>query len=267
MYESRRLPSVGPGRARQFGSRLLVATFLLLTLFLTPTLVGAQNGTITGTVTDSRTGQAIPAAQVFLAEPSLGSLTTQNGRYTIQNVPPGARTVSARRIGYREGSQTITVGPGETATLNFAITEEALSLGEIIVTGTPGGTQRRAIGNTVSTVRAAEVVENVTITGMQDLLAGRTPGLQFTALSGSVGTGSPIQIRGVGSFSGDREQPLVFVDGIRVNNSASAGPTLGQGDQVSVLDDFNPEDIESVEIIKGPAAASLYGTEAASFRS
>jgi TonB-linked SusC/RagA family outer membrane protein len=158
--------------------------------------------------------------------------------------------------------QTVAVTAGETAVLDFRITEQALQLDEIIITGTPGGTQRRAIGNTVTSVGVSDVVQDVAITNMQDLLSARTPGLRFNILDGNVGTGAPITLRGVGSFNQGRNQPLLYVDGVRVNNTAEAGPDIADGRQASVLDDFNPEDIESIEIIKGPAAASLYGTEA-----
>ncbi len=235
---------------------------LAAVVLLSPPDLAAQGGSITGRVTDSQTGNPVSAAQVFIADLDQGGLTRQNGSYLLLNVPTGTHTVTVQRIGYRVLTAEVTVGAGETAAQNFQITEEALSLDEIIVTGTPGGTQRRAIGNTVTTVDVSTIVENVAISNMQDLLAGRTPGLQFARLSGNVGTGAPITIRGVGSFSFTRNQPLVYVDGVRVNNDPEAGPNLGNGDNVNVLDDFNPNDIESIEIIKGPAAASLYGTEA-----
>ncbi len=231
-------------------------------ILLSAASLAGQNGTISGQVIDSQTGQPIAAAQVFINSLSLGVLTQQNGRYVLANVPPGTVEVNVQRIGYRTVAQTTTVAGGETATLDFQITQAALQLDQIVVTGTPGGTQRRAIGNTVTTVGVAEITQDAAITTMQDLLSGRTGGVQFTALNGNVGTGAPIQIRGTGSFTASRNQPLIVVDGVRVNNSTTAGPTLGQGGQVSVMDDFNPEDIESIEIIKGPAAATLYGTEA-----
>ena len=240
----------------------LVLGALAAMLLFAPPDVAAQGGSITGRVTDSQTGQPVAAAQVFIADLDLGGLTRQNGSYLILSVPIGAHTVTVQRIGYRTATVEVTVAAGETMAQNFQITEEALSLDEIIVTGTPGGTQRRAIGNTVQTVDVSAITQDVSITSIQDLLSGRTGGLRFTRLSGNVGTGSPISIRGVGSFSQTRNQPLVYVDGVRVNNEEEAGPALGSGAQVNVLDDFNPEDIESIEIIKGPAAASLYGTEA-----
>ena len=235
---------------------------LAAVLLFAPPDLAAQGGSITGRVSDSQTGNPVAAAQVFIAELDLGGLTRQNGSYLLLNVPIGTHTLTVQRIGYRTVTVQLSVAAGETMAQDFQITEEALSLDEIIVTGTPGGTQRRAIGNTVTTVDVSDIVQNVAISNMQDLLSGRTPGLQFARLSGNVGTGSPITIRGVGSFSFTRNQPLVYVDGVRVNNDPEAGPNLGSGDNVNVLDDFNPEDIESIEIIKGPAAASLYGTEA-----
>jgi len=237
-----------------------LGTLAALTLLIVPGLA-AQTGTIAGRVIDGGTNQPIPAAQVFIADLDLGVLSQQNGSYILLNVPAGPRSVTVQRIGYRQVSQNVTVAAGQTAVLDFRITEEALALDEIIITGTPGGTQRRAIGNSVASVEAASVVQDVAISGMQDLLAGRTPGLQYNVMNGTVGTGSPIRIRGVSSFNLGTN-PIIFVDGVRVNNDASAGPTIGQGDEVNTMDDFNPEDIESIEIIKGPAAASLYGTEA-----
>ena len=174
----------------------------------------------------------------------------------------GTQTVTVQRLGYREATQAVTVPGGDAAVVNFAISESALQLDEVIVTGTPGGTQRRAIGNTVARLDASTVAQDIAVTNMQDLLTARTPSLSFTNLMGNVGSGSRITIRGVGSFSEARNDPLIYVDGVRVNNDATAGPTTGEGAVVNVLNDFNPEEIESVEIIKGPAAASLYGTEA-----
>jgi TonB-linked SusC/RagA family outer membrane protein len=224
--------------------------------------VHAQTGTIAGRVLDAASGQPIPAAQVFIQDLDLGVLSQQNGSYLLSNVPVGPRSVTVQRIGYRQVAQTATVAAGQTVVLDFRITEEALALDEIIVTGTPGGTQRRAIGNTVSSVSVAEVTQAVAITNMQDLLGARTTGLRFNTLDGNVGAGSPITIRGAGSFASSRNRPLVFVDGVRVDNNPESGPQIADGRQSSVLNDFNPDDIESIEIIKGPAAASLYGTEA-----
>ena len=240
--------------------------FALLTAWLLVVPgVGAQQ--VTGRVVDQQTGQPIAAVQVFIPGAGIGALSQQNGRYLLLNVPAGTYTLSAQRIGYREQTAEITVAAGATVVRDFALSEEALGLDEIIVTGTPGGTQRRAIGNAVTVVDVTEVTLAVPVSNMQTLLTGRTPGLQFARGITDLGTGSAIDIRGVASLS-LRSEPLIYVDGIRVNNSATAGPDLGHrgwlqdAGEVNVLNDFNPKDIESIEIIKGPAAATLYGTEA-----
>ena len=233
----------------------LVAAVALLT---GPRLAAQQ---ITGRIVDQGSGQPMAAVQVSIPGTGIGALSQQSGRYLLLNVPVGNHTVSAQRIGYRTATAQVTVTAGGTVVHDFALSEEALGLDEIIVTGTPGGTQRRAIGNSVLSVQASEVTQTQAISSMQDLLSGRTPGLQFTQLNGNVGGGAAIQIRGVGSFS-LASDPLVFVDGVRVANSSDGGPQLGSPKQVNPLNDLNPADIESVEIIKGPAAATLYGTEA-----
>jgi len=220
-------------------------------------------GSITGRVVDAGTLQPLAAAQVYIPDLGIGVLTGADGRYLLSEVPDGVHSVRAERLGYRSVDQQVTVSSGATAQVEFSLSEEALALDAVVVTGTPGGTQRRAIGNTVTTLPANEIVERVVVTDFQDLLSGRgAGGVRFSSLSGNVGTGSPITLRGAGSFNSGRSQPLIYVDGVRVNNSTEAGPILSGGSQVSVLNDFNPADIESIEIIKGPAAASLYGTEA-----
>ena len=245
-----RVPSV-------FGA--LVMAFLLVV----PGLGAQQGGTVTGRVLDSQRGLPVAAVQVFIANLELGGLTQQNGRYLLQNVPAGTHTLSATRIGYRTTEVQVTVGGGQTVEQDFTLTEQALELDEIIVTGTAGGTRRRAIGNSVSTVQAADITEVQAIVDVQQLLRGRSGGsLEFQRMPSSVGESSSIMIRGVGSFSLGN-QPLIYIDGFRVDNSASLGPpTVDSDGGMSALDDINPADIESVEILKGPAAATLYGTEA-----
>jgi TonB-linked SusC/RagA family outer membrane protein len=232
----------------------LVAAFLLAA----PS-VGAQQ--VTGTVRDGRSGQPMAAVQLFIPGTGVGALSQQNGRYLLLNVPAGTHTITAQRIGYGSQSQQATVAAGQTVQLDFTLTEEALGLDEIIVTGTPGGTQRRAIGNAVTSVDVSEVAQKVQVSTMQDLLTGRSPGAQFSRASGNVGTGARIQIRGQKSFNLTAD-PLIFVDGIRIDNKINKGPSLGDNREVNPLDDINPQDIQSIEIIKGPAAATLYGTEA-----
>jgi TonB-linked SusC/RagA family outer membrane protein len=231
----------------------------LVAAFLMVTGVGAQQ--ITGTVKDAQTGQPMSAVQVFIQGTGIGALTQNNGRYLLLNVPAGPHQVTAQRIGFKANTQQVTVAAGQTVTVDFGLAEEALGLDEIIVTGTPGATQRRAIGNTVASVAASSLTQTVATPDVKDLLRGRTAGVTLGA-GGAIGQGADITIRGGGSFDRTRSNPIVFVDGVRVNTNP-AGPVMAQGaGKSNPMDDFNPADIESVEIIKGPAAATLYGSEA-----
>ena len=125
---------------------------------------------------------------------------------------------------------------------------------------TTGEQRKRELGNAVGTIQADEIVNVAPVNNMADLLQGRTAGVQVFNSAGTSGAGSRIRIRGSSSISLAND-PLIYVDGIRVDSRQS---DLGAGGQASSrFDDFNPEDIESIEIIKGPAAATLYGTEAA----
>ena len=244
-------------------TRALFAAFLVA-------LPGLSAQTVTGRVIDVNSGQPMASVQVFVAGSGIGSLTQQNGRYLLVNVPVGIHSLTAERIGYRTVTSDVTVTAGGTTVQDFSLTQEALGLDEIIVTGTPGGTLRRAIGNSVLSVQADDVTQSVAVRSIQDLMGGRAPGLQLGMSNGQVGSGAPIVIRGVSTFNLG-SNPLIYVDGIRVNNSSDAGPQAAlssstnsgiRGGRTNVLNDFNPGDIESIEIIKGPAAATLYGTEA-----
>jgi TonB-dependent SusC/RagA subfamily outer membrane receptor len=159
-------------------------------------------------------------------------------------------------------TQEVSVGGGATVVQDMTLTEEALQLQEVIVTGTVGQTQRRALGNSVERLSASAVTEQAPITSLQSLMSARTPGLRFGRVDGQVGGGSTVSIRGVSSVALG-SQPLIYIDGVRVQNSAELGPDTGSASgNSSALGDINPDQIESIEIIKGPSAATLYGTEA-----
>ena len=119
-------------------------------LFAAPSLNAQQTGTVTGRVTDAQGGAPIASVQIYIEGLNLGALTQQNGRYLLVNVPAGTHTVTAARIGYGTITSEVTVGAGATVVQDIVLTQEALQLQEVIVTGTVGQTQRRALGNSVS---------------------------------------------------------------------------------------------------------------------
>ena len=236
---------------------VLIPAFLLITA-VPPSLQSQQVGFITGQVVSTRTGIPVASAQVFIAALNVGALSSANGRYLLQNVPAGTHTLTIELIGYRAVTAQVMVTAGGAVAQDFRLTEEALGLDEIIVTGTPGGTQRRALGNAVERVDLPALVLQAPVITVQEALSGRIPGVMMIQDAGSPGHGAQIRIRGSASLglSGD---PLIYVDGIRIANDRRA---IARGWARSTLDDINPKDIESIEIIKGPAASTLYGTEA-----
>lgn len=236
----------------------------LAALFAAPSapLSAQAGGVVAGTVVNDR-GSPIGEAQISVeGQAALGTTSDAAGRFRLTGLPAsGSVQLSVRRIGYQPRTLSATIG---AANVRIVLTERALELGGVVVTGTAGVTEKRAIGNAVTTVKASDVVATQPINNFQDLLTGRASGVSVVASSGQVGTGSRIRVRGASSLSLDNN-PLIFVDGVRVDNTQASGPaTQAFGSApISRWNDFNPDDIESLEVIKGPAAATLYGTEAA----
>src|SRR5690606_17102595 len=155
---------------------------------------------------------------------------------------------------------TVTVAADQVVTADFQLSISAIALGEIVVTGTPGAQTKRELGNSIGKIAVGERLEAAPIATATELLSARTPGLTLMSKSGQVGSSSNIRIRGAGSLSGGY-QPVFYVDGIRIESGVMEGASTMQGG--TALDFLNPDDIESIEVIKGPAAATLYGADAA----
>ncbi|MCE2901603.1 MAG: SusC/RagA family TonB-linked outer membrane protein [Gemmatimonas sp.] len=244
--------------------RLLVSLALLM--LGGPTALRAQGqATISGLVTDSLTKRPLVGAEVAVVSDA-GTLSGsarvgENGRYSIVTTTVGPVIVRVRLVGYAQAARRLTLRAGDSYTADFLLTERTAQLDQIVVTGTAGVTQRRAIGNVVNTVDASKVLETAPARSVEQLLGARTPGLIVLPATGQVGTGAQLRVRGASSLSLSND-PLVFIDGIRMDASASRGPGQRGGAGASRLNDINPQDIESIEVIKGPAASTLYGTEA-----
>ena len=233
-----------------------LALALALALGAAPAAAQAT-GTLVGTVRDAASQRPLEAAQVYIGGTGIGALTNAAGRFLLLNVPAGEVTLVAELVGYRAGSQTVTVTAGESVVANFALDQTAIALDQIVVTGAGVATARKKLGNTIATVDASQL-ENAPIADFSQMIAGREPGVVALPSSGYTGEGARIRIRGSASLS-QLNEPIVYIDGIRMDGSAIGGS--GQG-AASRLDDIPPESIERVEILKGAAAATLYGTEA-----
>jgi TonB-linked SusC/RagA family outer membrane protein len=242
-------------------SRLSLSLLLGLLFAVPPALAGQQAGTLQGRVLAANSMRPLPGAQVMVLGVDRAALVTASGTFSITDIPPGEYTVRAQMLGYATIDRTVTVAAGSAQSLEFLLMIEALALDELVVTGTAGFTERRAIGNVVDRVRAAEVLETSPATSVNQLISQRSPGVVLMPASGQVGAAAPIHIRGISSMSLGSE-PIIYIDGVRMDSRSNQGPAMRGGARMSRLDDLNPEDIESIEIIKGPAAATLYGTEA-----
>ena len=221
--------------------------------------VAAQTGTITGQVTDAASGRPLESAQVYIEGTSFGTLTNSSGNYLFVNAPVGEHTVIAELVGYRAGSQTVTVAAGETQRADFGLTVTAIELDQIVVTGTGVATERKKLGNSIATVDVARL-EDKPITSFSDILQGREPGVVGLPGAGDTGSSGRIRIRGSASLSQSNE-PIIYLDGVRIDRGSGGGWGAAQA-ATRRFDDIDPNSIERIEILKGAAAATLYGTEA-----
>ena len=232
--------------------------FLGLALLSQP--ASAQQGTVGGTVVASGTQEPIASVRVDVVGTTLRAQTDERGHFSISGVSGTIVTLEVRRIGYKLLRTSARVGADDN---RLTLVSNPTSLEAVVVTGTAGAAQKRELGNAVGQINAAELVATAPVLSVQGLLNGRSPSVVVMPTSGQVGSGAQVRIRGQASLSLGNN-PLIFVDGVRVNNDAATGPTSQAfGSQpISRLNDFNPNDIESIEILKGPSAATLYGTEA-----
>jgi TonB-linked SusC/RagA family outer membrane protein len=220
----------------------------------------AQQASVTGRVTEQGTGAPIPEAQVSIVGTNLGGMTAPDGRYTIRNVPAGTYQIRAGRIGYAEVKRSVTVAPGVATTFDASLVKSVITLQEVVTTAT--GEQRRVeIGNSVSNIEVGKLIESAPVHNISDVLNSRVPGVMV--LSGTqTGTGSRIRIRGVSSISLAND-PFYVIDGIRLSANIGSISFTSGGSNPGRLNDLSPDEIENIEIVKGPSAATLYGTDAA----
>lgn len=242
-------------------ARLPVTAVAWLALAVVASPLTAQSGTVSGRVIDSRSGVPITTAQVTITGTSLGAAVDAEGRFRIVNVPPGPHEVRARSIGYQPATAAFSVAADGSASVNLSMNESATALDAVLITGAVGDTRRRAIGNAVSTVSVSDVIGKSSVSNITEVLQSKVPGLTLLPGSGEAGTSTNYRLRGAGSLYGSNN-PTIYVDGIRVNSRGQGNYTVF-GQTSSSLDAINPNDIESIEVIKGPAAATLYGAEAA----
>ncbi len=231
-------------------------------LWMLPQLAAAQTGSIEGRVTEAQSGTPLPGVNVVIQSFNLGAATGPNGQYAIEQVPAGDHVVTVRFVGYRTVNREVTLSAGQTLTLDVAMEEQALGLDEVVVTGSGAEVARKSLGNTIAAVNFAGV-EDIAAPTITDALAGKEAGVSINTQSGTLFQEPKIRIRGTSSLS-MTNQPLVYVNGVRVNSTGGFAPGVATGGlgSPSALANINFDAIERVEILKGPAAATLYGSQA-----
>jgi TonB-linked SusC/RagA family outer membrane protein len=230
--------------------------------------VAAQVRTITGRVVEEGSNQPVPGAQISVVGTTTGGLADENGAFTIR-APQGDVTLNVRRIGYRR--QEVPV-PASQTSVTVTLTKDVLNLEQVVVTGQATGVEKRNLANAVSVVNADELnkVQSQTV---ESALQGKVAGAQITANNGAPGGGIQIQLRGTTSIIGNSE-PLYVIDGIVASNAQipggansltrASGRTISsnQDNPSNRLADLNPNDIQSIEILKGASASAIYGSKA-----
>jgi TonB-dependent SusC/RagA subfamily outer membrane receptor len=187
----------------------------------------------------------------------MATVTDAQGRFEFAGVGTGGAQIRVRAVGYTAALATTTVVGGQTVTVDFALNKSVVALDEVVVTGTGATAERRQLGNTIATVRA-DALEVAPVKDVSTALAAREAGVSILPSSGLAGEGARIRIRGNASLAMSSE-PVVYLDGVRIDNGSIGEQPTGR---ISPLDDINPETIDRIEILKGAAAATLYGSEA-----
>src|SRR5688500_313908 len=229
----------------------------LLLLAFTP-LVAAAQLTITGRVTGDA-GNGLPAAQVLIEGTTVGTATNDDGVYRLVVPAPRAGMVLlVRSIAYKPARQAITETDG-TISRDFQLTPDVLRLSEVVVTASRGETERTTLGMTIATVGGEEIAR-APVPQIDAALSGKVAGALVQQASGTPGGGTSVRIRGLSTLSRSAE-PLYIVDGVIVDNSSTQLVDLG-GYTSNRLADLDPNEIERIEIVKGAAAAALYGSRA-----
>lgn len=226
-------------------------------------------GVVTGRVVEKGTDTPVVGAQILLG-PVGRAITNAEGRYRITNVEPGKYTVTVVSIGYRGDSRQVEITDGATVIVNFELEAAPTQLSELVVTATGEARRRVEVGNDIVVINADSIVKNEPISSVADLLEGRVPGLVVQRTSGAPGDPTRIRIRGVSSLSLSND-PIIVVDGVRVysEQSGERGRNLANYgaeshyNAPSPLDYIDPSLIETIQVVKGPSAATMYGQDAA----
>jgi TonB-linked SusC/RagA family outer membrane protein len=246
--------------------KIYFGLLVILTSFLSTGLVYAQY-TVTGSVNDSRTGESIIGANVYVKNnPSRGTITDADGKFSLSLPNNQATVIEVKFVGFF--TQSVEVSP-DNRNIVVSLKEDVTNLDEVVVSGLASSVKRSNLANAVTSVNAKELTGTTTIQTTDGALYGKVVGANIRSSGGAPGGGISIQLRGISSLVG-ASQPLIILDGVYINNASqrtgratlSGAGGSDQDDGSNRLADLNPADIENIEILKGPSAAAIYGTRA-----
>lgn len=232
----------------------LLRTFAILAAVSSP--LAAQSGTVRGSVVDSASQRGIPGVSVTVSGSTRGTITDDAGRFTLHDVPSGSTTLRAKRIGYALEERTVSVNPSDTAAVSFVLRPIAVQLSEVVAIGY-GTSSRRDVTNAVASVTASDI-QNVPVAGIESAIQGKMAGVQVTQNAGNPGNGISIRVRGPASVNAGN-QPLYVLDGVPIIQEDYGQLGMG-GQDVTAISSLNPDEIESIDVLKDAAAAAIYGS-------
>ena len=237
--------------------KLFTRLSLMAFMLAAPLIAMAQQRTVTGKVSSSDDGLGLPGVNVVVRGTSTGTMTDADGNFSIV-VPNESSVLVFSYVGY--ATQEITVGANSV--INLSLVVDAKTLSEVVVTAFGLEQQKRALTSAVQEVSSSEILKSKE-TNIVDALNAKVAGVQVIRQGGSAGAAASITIRGNSSISGEN-QPLFVVDGIPINNSFRTFARSASVDVSNRAIDINPNDIESITVLKGPAATALYGQQGGS---
>ncbi len=223
-----------------------------------------KTGNITGRITDSVTKEGIPGVTVGVVGTKISAVTRERGIFSISGISVGIHQLQIKRLGYRSETIDVTVDSSKGTPVLVVLKPAGTTLSEVVTTAT-GLQERIKVGNDIAKINVQEVLKNAPVTNMSELLTSRVPGVIVQKTSGAAGAPSVIRIRGTSSLMLNND-PIVIVDGIRIYSTVSDpqdGSIIPGGLAPSALDGIDLNSVETVEVLRGPSAAALYGTDAA----
>ncbi|TAI49285.1 SusC/RagA family TonB-linked outer membrane protein [Flagellimonas allohymeniacidonis] len=250
------------GKLHNHAGKIRFRLLMVLLLAISPVTFGQSQYTFSGTVTESGTNVPISGASVFIQGTSFGTITDFDGNYNFTaNLETGSYNLMISSLGYTTQNINVDLGSSLTIENSVALVEDLLSLDEVVVTGNPVGVNKRTLGNAISSVKSEDLVNNGAI-AVDQAISGKISGALVQQNSGDPAGGISIRLRGPSTVLGNSD-PLYIVDGIIISNSSNSNDLVDLGGtSQNRLVDLNPNDIERIEIIKGAAAAAIYGSRA-----